>query len=335
MVAASASVPALISGRANRACSAAMIMSPAPVMIATRSSASSRKPANTSPIARLEAASMAFALGRSITTSRTAPLRVTRTGPSLMSRPKRSQQLARDDVPLDLAGAVPNSLDPGVAPQPLKGQLVHQAHAPEDLNRPIGDAGEHLGRVELGLGDLAVGVHALVHAPGCGQGQVIGGVDLGDHVGQLEGDALKLADLLAKLPALSGMSERQLEGSARAPHTGRGDRQPCRPQPRIDEIETGALLTEHLRRGHATAVKYERAVVIATMRHGRVTRSDLHTWRAAVDQEARDPLLRSFCCRVLAGGDEDDKEVRHVRMTDEMLGSIDHPAVAVAPRCAF
>src|SRR5215471_4421668 len=49
-------------------------------MMATRSSGSSRKPAKTSPMRRLVAALMALALGRSSTTSRTAPERVTRNG---------------------------------------------------------------------------------------------------------------------------------------------------------------------------------------------------------------------------------------------------------------
>src|SRR3982074_2583682 len=133
--------------------------------MATRSSGSSRKPANTSPMARLVAASIAFAFGRSSTTSSTAPLRVTRTGVSLTSRPERSQQLARDDVPLDLAGAVPDALNARVAPQAFEGKLIHQAHAAEDLDRTVRHAREHLGRVELGLRNLAVGFHGLVQTP--------------------------------------------------------------------------------------------------------------------------------------------------------------------------
>src|SRR5215471_2598667 len=54
-------------------------------MMATRSSGSSRKPAKISPMNRLVAALMALALGRSSTTSKTAPERVTRNGPSDMS----------------------------------------------------------------------------------------------------------------------------------------------------------------------------------------------------------------------------------------------------------
>ncbi len=57
----------------------------APVRMATRSAGSSRKAANTSPMRRLVGVSIALAFGRSKTTSRMAPLRVTLSGLSVMS----------------------------------------------------------------------------------------------------------------------------------------------------------------------------------------------------------------------------------------------------------
>src|SRR5437899_422195 len=111
--------------------------------MATRSSGSSRNFANTAPIARLVAASMALAFGRSSSTSRTAPSRRTRTGaPGMGSGTQGPKQLARDDVPLDLARAIPDALDASVAPEPLQRQFVHQPHAAEDLDRPVSHAGE-------------------------------------------------------------------------------------------------------------------------------------------------------------------------------------------------
>ena len=41
----------------------------------------------------------------------------------------RPQQAARDDMALDFRGAVPDALDPGVAPEALDGQFLHQPHA--------------------------------------------------------------------------------------------------------------------------------------------------------------------------------------------------------------
>src|SRR2546426_2892593 len=126
-------------------------------MIATRSSGSSRNAAKHSPIARLVAASIALAGGRSSRTSSTAPLRVTRSvGSTIVSRSQRPQHLARDDVPLNLARAIPDAVDARVAPHALQRELAHQSHAAEDLDCPVRDAGNHLGGEELGLRDLAV-----------------------------------------------------------------------------------------------------------------------------------------------------------------------------------
>src|SRR3954471_5878499 len=54
-------------------------------MMATRSAGSSRNSAKICPIARLVTASIAFALGRSSTSSRMAPRRATRSGASTKS----------------------------------------------------------------------------------------------------------------------------------------------------------------------------------------------------------------------------------------------------------
>ena len=78
--------------------------------------------------------------------------------------------LARDDVPLNLARAVPNAVDARVSPHALQGELAHQSHATEDLDRPVGDSREHLGGIELGLRDLAIGVEVLIESPGGRQG---------------------------------------------------------------------------------------------------------------------------------------------------------------------
>src|SRR5262245_11657605 len=109
-------------------------LSPSVRTMATRSSGSSRKAAKTSPISWLVVRSMAFAGGRSRVTSRT-PSSVRVSSTSLTSGSHGSQHRPADDVPLDLGGAVPDPLDPGVAPDPLQGELVHQPHAAVDLDR--------------------------------------------------------------------------------------------------------------------------------------------------------------------------------------------------------
>src|SRR5579859_477295 len=74
---------------------------------------------------------------------------------AMRSGPAGAQQLARDDVALDLAGAVPDPLDPRIAPQALQRQLVHEPHAAIDLQRGVGHPRQHLRGIELGLRNLA------------------------------------------------------------------------------------------------------------------------------------------------------------------------------------
>src|SRR3954467_6766000 len=61
--------------------------------------------------------------------------------PSVMggSGAERAEHRPGDDVPLDLAGAVPDPLHARIAPEPLDRQLVHQPHAAVDLDGLVGD----------------------------------------------------------------------------------------------------------------------------------------------------------------------------------------------------
>src|SRR5260370_29215320 len=107
--------------------------SPAEVSRPTRRSGSRRSLSNAAYSAWLVATSMALAGDRSIVMSSVCPDTSVRTGPLSagidrapppddMSASVCSQQRPRDDVPLYLAGAVPDSLDPRVAPPPLHWQ---------------------------------------------------------------------------------------------------------------------------------------------------------------------------------------------------------------------
>src|SRR5262245_19780052 len=87
--------------------------------------------------------------------------------PTAYSSAKRPENRPRDDVALDLTGAVPDPLDTGVAPETLDQQLVHEAHAAVDLHRLVGDPTEHLGREDLGHRRVLVGHRPLVELPGC------------------------------------------------------------------------------------------------------------------------------------------------------------------------
>src|SRR5713101_5732932 len=144
---------------------------------------------------------MALAVGRSRVISRTPPDASARTDSllSAISGTPLAQHRARDDVPLDLAGPVPDSLDPRVAPEPLDREVAHQAHAAEDLHRLVGDPAEHLRSVQLGHRGVGVAHPALVEPPGGAEREELGGLDLGRHVGEGEADALEAPDRLAEL----------------------------------------------------------------------------------------------------------------------------------------
>src|SRR5690242_21000208 len=120
--------------------------SPAAVRMPTRSLGSLRSRLTAAYSALLVVTSMAFAFGRSRVMTRTCPSTRACTGSGVrtISPLIRPQQRAGDDLALDLAGAVPDPLHPGVTPPALNRQLGHQAHAAENLYRRIGHPAEHL-----------------------------------------------------------------------------------------------------------------------------------------------------------------------------------------------
>src|SRR5581483_6185828 len=120
---------------------------------------------------------------------------------------------ARDHQLLDLLGALEEVVDLGVAVPALDGEVADVAVAAEDLDGPLGDPDR--GAAGLELAHRAFGVLVAVAVAGQPQGPVAeqaGGVDLGGHVGQHEGDGLVLDDRPAELGALPGVVEGELVG---------------------------------------------------------------------------------------------------------------------------
>src|SRR6266498_124348 len=58
-------------------------------------------------------------------------------------------ELVADDHPLDLGGALPDAVDPELAPQAFDGVLAHVAAAPVDLEGGVGHAARRLRTHEL------------------------------------------------------------------------------------------------------------------------------------------------------------------------------------------
>src|ERR1700688_2864022 len=112
---------------------------------------------------------------------------------------------------LDLAGALVDLGDTGVAEVALDVVLARVAVAAVDLQRLVGDPLRHLGREELGLRGLERVALPLVPGPGRLPGQQARGVELGRHVGEIELDGLEVGEVLAELLALLGVGEGVLE----------------------------------------------------------------------------------------------------------------------------
>ena len=74
------------------------------------------------------------------------PFPSTRTVVNPGSGTERPQHLAAHDVTLDLACAIPDAVHPCITPDPFQWQLVHEAHAPQDLDGLVGHELEHFGR---------------------------------------------------------------------------------------------------------------------------------------------------------------------------------------------
>src|SRR6266540_3573266 len=136
------------------------------------------------------------------------------------------RQGARDDQALDLARALEQGVDLGVAVPFLDREVADVAVAAADLDRLLGDLDRHLAGLELGHRAFGPGELAAVAAlPQRLPDQRPGGLDLGRHVGQHEGDRLVLDQGPAELLALLRVLQRELERRPRdAQRLGADDR---------------------------------------------------------------------------------------------------------------
>src|SRR6266700_485022 len=136
-----------------------------------------------------------------------------------------------DDQALDLAGALEQRVDLGVAVPLLDREVTDVAVTPADLDRLLGDLARHLAGLELchrslGLLELAAAAAFPQRPPDEGSGRL----DLSRHVGEHESDRLVLDQRAAELLALLGVLQRELERSA-------GDAEGLRAHDRPGELE--------------------------------------------------------------------------------------------------
>src|SRR5215207_3196135 len=173
------------------------------------------------------------------------------------SSTQRPQQRARYDVALDLARSLPDALDAGIAPDALQREVVHEAHAAMNLDCLVGDHGQHLGGLQLGHRHVHVLDRALVIFPRRLQREQPGGLHFNRHIGELKGNPLELADLLAELRTvdcpLLGVDKCAL-GTADA---GRRNLKPRSAEPLIGDVEAFVNLAEHGAGGNAAVGEFE------------------------------------------------------------------------------
>ena len=246
-----------------------------------------------------------------------------------------TEQLSANDVALDFAGSVPDPLDPGVPPEHFQWQLVHQPHAPQDLDRLIRHPLRHLRAEELGHGRIAIGHGSPGVFVGDMDGEQIGGLQLGRHIGQLEADALEAADGLAELLA----GRRPLGGDLQRPFglaaAIRRDQDPGIGQPLAGLLEALALLAQDVAGGDPAVAEGKLVIVVAAVGDRARAAAYLESLGPDIDQEGGD-LLAGPARRLADAGDgEQNDEIRRRHAADEMLAAVDDIILAVPDRAGL
>src|ERR1035441_276609 len=150
-----------------------------------------------------------------------ALLRLLRARGGMGDRGALAEDAAGDHQALDLGRLLPDLVDLGVAHEALHRILLDVPVTTQHLDGVGGDAHRHVPRVQLGHRPLGAGKRdALSDHPARPPDQEPSRVDLGRHVGELEGDGLVPGDGLAEGVALEGVVARELErrpGDAEGP----------------------------------------------------------------------------------------------------------------------
>ena len=192
---------------------------------------------------------------------------------------------------LDFTGAVPDALHPGIAPKALNRQLAHQAHAAENLQGLVGDAGQRLGGEQLGHGRVRIGHAALVALPGGLQGQQLSRLQVGGHVGQLETRTLKAPNRLPKLLPRGRPLGGHVQHPAPASDAGRGHGEPGGAQPLTHQVKALALLAQSVAHRHPAVAEKQLALVVAAVRNAGRATTHRQARAVQIDQKPSDFFL--------------------------------------------
>ena len=169
---------------------------------------------------------------------------------------------------------------------------------------------------------------ALVLQPGRAVDHQPRGVDLGGHVGDLEGHALERGDRPVELLSLLGIGRCRLVGGLRQPQRHGADPDPAAVERLEEELVARALLAEQVLGGDPAVVEQELPGVRGVEPHLLLHPADGEAGRIGLDDEGADAAR----VRLALGDGGDDVGARHAGVGDEALAPVQHPAVVDQPR---
>src|SRR6266568_3315030 len=248
--------------------------------------------------------------------------------PATLRRPGSAPgDLARDQQALDVTGALVDLAHPHVAVDPLDRKIGEIAIAAMDLDRVRGDPLGHLGGEQFGHRRLLEAGLAIVAALSCVEDKTARGSELRRHVGEAERDRLVRHELLPERLAFLGIGERRLISGAGHPECLRGDADaPAFEVGQGDPVAL-ALAAEHQIGGQLHLLEDKLGGVGGALAELLLEPRDAIARRRRRHDKGADTLAPGGG----VGDREDDRHVRALPRGDELLGAVDHPAIAVAP----
>src|SRR4029450_13368018 len=197
------------------------------------------------------------------------------------------EQVAGDDQPLHLVGALEDPPQPELAVPALDRQLLGVAHTAVDLQHPVGHPVDRVRAVQLRDRRVGLGLLALVDTPRGPQYQPADGLQVDLGVGDHPLDRLVVADPAAEGLAGVRVFDRQLEQAFARADAARRDQVAALDDPAHRQLVALADLAEDV------VLRYPHVVERQRRRSGRADTLDRLRGPAAVtvDQERGEPTL--------------------------------------------
>ena len=235
-----------------------------------------------------------------------------------------ARELPRDDQALDLARALVDLQELGVAHQLLDRVVPDVAVAAEDLDRVDGRLHGAVRAVDLGVAGHDRIADAGVQVPGGLLVEQARGFDADGHVREHGLHHLVLGDGDAEGLAILGVGDALVEAALHEPGGQRADVRAGLVEGLHRELEAFALGCEQVLLGHHHVLEVHDAGIAGALAQLVLVLVDLEPGRVAVDDEGRDALV---ALGRVAGG-EDHEEAGEAGVGDPGLLPVEHVVVA-------